>query len=448
MTAGRRKILSVVPKRHRWLRALTDALAQSEVPWQNAVLADRMLRIRVGDAPFNLVVRPIETGMPGWKNTSLYVIGYDGAGEPNPDQKRWLDLLHEVLRSMELDLPPGLEGFASIGIRAGAPGEILQGLFPFITIEHSRVSGNLPYSGYGEIVEVLIRVTSRCNQACPFCSAPHHDEPDSEILLACQRAIDDLLPGAMVSLTGGEPTLRPAFLQEMEAALHLDFRHIQIQTNALRFADKLDPGVIPKNERLSFFVSLHALDPEVYDRCTNTSGQLSRALSGTQRILDAGHQVIINTVICRENIAHLKEMVRGFAGAFSGDNRPVLHFSVLICPEYNREAAQHLVRYSEVTEALARAVGSAREIGMELQPLLSSTHASLPACLLDEQSRKSGRHIYQIEPHETGYEDFTKPYVKAQACRDCRETKHCLGVPRPYAERFGLDELAPISAEE
>jgi pyruvate-formate lyase-activating enzyme len=321
-------------------------------------------------------------------------------------------------------------------------------LFPFITVERSLVTENLPYSRLGEIVEVLVRATSRCNQACPFCSAPHHDDPDPEILWACLRAVNDLLPGAMLSLTGGEPTLRPAFLQELEAALRLGFRRIQIQTNALRFADKIDPASIPKDERLAFFVSLHALDPQVYDRCTATRGQLPRALDGTRRILEAGHSVVVNTVICRDNVGHLEEMVRGFGDAFPGDNRPVLHFSVLICPEYNPEAAGHLVRYSEVLAVLDRAMQAAREAGLEMQPLLSSTHASLPACLLDQKSRKTGRHIYRIEPHETGYEDFSRPWVKARACRDCRETEHCLGVPRPYAERFGLDELAPISAAE
>lgn len=444
MANERRKTLSVVPEQQRWLRTMTDRLAAGGVPWRSTVLADRMLKIRTGDSAFYIVVRPTGAGIPGWKSTSRFTIGYDGASKLDPDQERWLGVFHQLLESLEAELPAGLEGFAAIGVREGAPEEILSGMFPFVTIERSRVTEDLPYSRLGEIVEVLVRATSRCNQACPFCSAPHHDDPDPEILWACFRAINDLLPGAMLSLTGGEPTLRPAFLQEVEAARRLGFRRIQIQTNALRFADKIDPGAIPRDERLAFFVSLHALDPEVYDRCTNTSGQLPRALNGTRRILDAGHSVVVNTVICRENVDRLEEMVRGFAGAFPGDNRPVLHFSVLICPEYNPEAAGHLVRYSQVVAALGRAMPAARESGMELQSLLSSTHASLPACLLDEESRTTGRHIYRIEPHETGYEDFSRPYVKAQVCRGCRETEHCLGVPRPYAQRFGLDELAPI----
>jgi len=440
------RILSVVPREHRWLRDLTRALSKAEIPWHNAVLSDRMVRIQVsgGDQPFfALVVRPVESDLPGYKRTDRFVIGYDGSRSLTADQRNWLDRFHEWLSSAGSSLPPGLEGFASIGTRTGAPEEIIRGMFPFVTIERSLAAGE---TGEGEILEVLVRVTSRCNQACPFCSAPRHDEPASEILWACLKATADLLPGAMLSFTGGEPTLRPAFSAEVEATLRLNFSRVQVQTNAVRFADRLDPSALPESDKLSFFVSLHAMDPVIYDSCTRTSGQLPRAQKGLQRILDAGHDVIVNVVICRENIHHLNEMVRRLAGTLTGGNRPMLHFSVLICPEWNPEAARHLVRYSEVVPALARAVATAQELEMRVQ--LASTHASLPICLQDADGRMRERHDYRIEPRETGYEDFSRPWVKAERCRDCRETGHCLGVPRPYAEQFGLDELAPLKAEE
>ena len=335
MTTSQPKILSVVPQQHQWLRTLVDALSRAGVPWRYAVLAERMIRIRASaesQPPFIIVVRPLDAGLPGFKSTSLFVIGYDGARDLSSAQRQWLGQFHELLSCFESALPPGLEGFDSVGIRQGPPEDILRGLFPVVTVERSQAA-NL-----GEIVEVLVRATSRCNQACPFCSAPRHDEPTSEILWACLKAAADLLPGAMVSLTGGEPTLRPAFLVEVEAALRLDFCQVQVQTNAVRFADRLDPGSLPKNDKLSFFVSLHAWDPEIYDRCTQTSGQLPRAQKGLLRILDAGHAVIVNKVINSENIDHLEEMVRNFAGKFAGENPPVLHFSVLICPEWNQEA--------------------------------------------------------------------------------------------------------------
>ncbi len=87
---------------------------------------------------------------------------------------------------------------------------------------------------------------------------------------------------------------------------------------------------------------------------------------------------------------------------------------------------------------------SSRELGISAHSPLSSTHASMPPCLVAGETRQRGRHFYRIASGETGYEDFSRPYVKAKTCSACSETERCLGVPRPYAETFGLAELEPL----
>ncbi|MDH5492752.1 MAG: hypothetical protein OEY14_12435, partial [Myxococcales bacterium] len=57
---------------------------------------------------------------------------------------------------------------------------------------------------------------------------------------------------------------------------------------------------------------------------------------------------------------------------------------------------------------------------------------------------RAGRALARIEAHETGYEEEGKAWMKAEGCRACPATEHCLGVPRPYASRFGLEELIPL----
>ena len=92
---------------------------------------------------------------------------------------------------------------------------------------------------------------------------------------------------------------------------------------------------------------------------------------------------------------------------------------------------------------ICRSSACARALGLDLHPLRSSTHASLPACVLPARERVR-RSDYRIGERETGYEDPARPFVKAARCRGCRETERCLGVPQPYARAFGLDELRPI----
>jgi pyruvate-formate lyase-activating enzyme len=441
-------LLSVVPAGSRWVRRFVDELRRAGAPFRRASLCDGVLRVELalgGGRPFVVSARPWREGVQGWRRTGRLVLGYDGAGDPTPEALRWLEFIHVLLSQMEGSLPDGLSGFGAVAVREGPPEELLASLFPFVTVERSApVTRRGGRARPGESVEVLVRATSRCNQACPFCSAPEHSEPTTEVLRACFRAVADLLPGALVSLTGGEPTLRPGFLGEVRAALDaVPGGQIQIQTNAVRFAAALDPAALVADPRLRFFVSLHALDEAIYDRCTGTRRQLGKALAGIRRLLAAGHAVTLNTLVCRENVGHIEEFVRKVPRTFAGARRPALHFSVLICPEWNPRTAKSLVRYGEVVGVLRRAARAARVLGLDLLPLRSSTHAVLPACVLPA-SERAQRAAYRIGAHETGYEDPSRPFVKAFRCRRCSETSRCLGVPRVYARAFGLDELRPI----
>lgn len=438
----------VVADGGEWVVRLAAELRREGAPVRSAALHDGLLRLQFelgGRRPFVVTARPWRAGLPGWRRTERLLVGYDGAADPGPEGARWLERVHALLSRIEGALPERLAGFAALGGRRGRPEESLPAMFPFVTVERSTIA---PGPGRrrqpGEGVEVLVRATSRCNQACPFCSGPQHAEPSGAVLVACFRAVGDRLPGALVSLTGGEPTLRRGFLDEVRAALDaLPRGEVQVQTNAVRFAAALDPADLPRDPRLRFFVSLHALDEAVYDRCTGSRGQLGRAVAGTRRLLAAGHAVTLNAVVCRENVGRLEAYVRRMPRVFPGPRRPVLHFSTLICPEWNPRAARSLVRYREVVEALRRAARAARAIGWEMLPPRSSTHATMPACVL-RPSERPRRAEYRVGARETGYEDFSRPFVKASRCRACAETRRCLGVPRPYAAAFGLDELRPI----
>jgi hypothetical protein len=440
--------IRVVPAEHRWLTGLAAALGRAGIPPGEAVLADGELRLAFGrpDRPaLRVLVRP--RGQPGgsYAATRHFAVGYAGSGRLDTRQGQVMRTLVALLGRHEAHMPRELAGHAVIAQPAAAAREQLGRLFPFVTVERSAVSGPLPYAEQGTIVEALVRTTSRCNQACPFCSAPPHAEPSPQVLAACLRTVAERLPGAMVSLTGGEPTLRPDFADSLAGLLAMPaVGRIQVQTNALRFADELDPGALPVDERLAFFVSLHALDAAIYDRCTGTRGRLERALAGTRRLLAAGQAVTINCVVNRANLDHLEAMVRALPATFPGPRRPDLHLSVLICPEWRPAAADFLVRYSTLAEVLVRASRAAEAAGLSLQALLGSTHASLPACMLAPAERRRGGH-HELEPErESGYEDFSRPYVKAERCRSCRLCDCCLGVPAAYARAFGLDELSPL----
>jgi hypothetical protein len=219
---------------------------------------------------------------------------------------------------------------------------------------------------------------------------------------------------------------------------------VQVQTNAVLFADHLDPAALAPHGRLSFFVSMHGVDPGTYDRCTGTRGQFPLAMKGLQKLMDAGHAVTINCVINAINWEHLGQYVKTLGPLLSGRSKADLHFSTLICPESKPGAQDFLVSYSCMARGLRDVLREAKQGGIAVQSLQASTHASMPACVVDEEERNRNPHLMKALPHETGLEEEGRPWVKKTSCAACVYDPYCLGVPRPYALRFGLDELQPL----
>jgi pyruvate-formate lyase-activating enzyme len=429
------------PPRSSWLDQLHQILLRVPLPVRDLILTQRILSLGLALHPSRILtieIRSRKSGDRCYAQTRRFSIGYQGQDELDPIEKQGLDKLVAALKRIEGKLPADLDGAAGVFDHTTPPAERFLRLFPFCTVERSL-------AGRTHITEVLVRTTSHCNQRCPFCTAPEHDTPSASVMNSLLRAVPEAFPGAMLSLTGGEPTLRPTFVREVETAATRDgISSVQVQTNAVLLGSKIDPSVITPRPHLSFFVSLHAIDPDLYDRCTGTSGQLPLALRGARRLFDAGHRVTVNCVVSAINIGHLADYARAWPTVLPVGDAIDWHFSTLICPQSRPEAAELLVPYPDLVQRVREAEATARQVGVAVQSLRASTHASVPACLLPAEDRECGAHRPVVLAHETGLPDQGRPWVKAATCKACVQTSSCLGVPRPYAARFGLDTLRPI----
>jgi pyruvate-formate lyase-activating enzyme len=425
-----------------WLVALDRSLQERKLPVREVLVSRGLLRVTFGTGArtdLTALVSPAADGRKGWATTSRFVVGYQGARDLDEPRRRLMSAFVSLLGRIESDLPPAFTEPCAVFADGTHPEERFRRLFSFCTVERS-------HSGGSESTEVLIRATDRCNLDCPFCSGPPlHEIPSHELVNACIDQAARTFPGAILTLTGGEPTLRPTFFDEVGRALRSpEAGHVQVQTNAIPFEGKLDAADLAPDGRLSFFASLHALDSDIFDRCTGSRGQLGRAVAGIDNLIAAGHPVIVNCVVNSENAGHLADYVRALAERLSHSPLAELHFSTLICPEYRAEAADFLVRYTRIAPLLEEAAEIGSRMGLRMSPLRSSTHASIPGCMLNERYRDDMPRRPVLHERETGYEDRSRPWIKAGRCRDCAETDTCLGVPRPYADKLGLEELRPV----
>jgi hypothetical protein len=425
-----------------WLRAVSEGLERLglRVAACRACAGRALLVIEPGPGapPLEVILSRDPMGrsfasLPGLE------IAYGGAGELDPRARRALAVVVRLLERLASRLPADLDA-PFVRAPAGlAPHQELAFAFPFCTAE--RAAG----PDRPEVQEVLVRVTGRCNQACPFCSAPEPGpEPSLATLARLLEAVGTRAPRAVVTLTGGEPTLRDDLPELVELALH-GGRDVVVQTNAVRLDSAGAVERFRPSARLRFFVSLHAMDEAGYDECTGTRGMLGRALAGVERLLAAGHGVVLGFVANARTASSLTSWVEAVAARFQAAEGLSIHASILLCPERRPAAAEWLVDYRVLGPALEAAWERAASSGLRADPLLSSTHAAIPPCCLSPAMRARHGAPPTLEPRVVPpREEPRRGWVRPDRCARCRHAGACLGVPEAYAVRFGTGPLVPI----
>ncbi len=423
----------------KWFVLLRRALARFHIRVAGAVSRQDCLIVQLEHREQELTVNICHAALnrPYYLRTGRFHITYRGSDPPGPAGEKVLARLAGILTRMEHGLPRMLrlqEAF-------GAPADRDPDLPFFCTVETS-----LPDTGE-PMAEAMIRLTARCNQNCPFCSGERvHREPGLDEIAGCLADLSGRFGHLMATVTGGEPTLSPVFGDCVAMLAGMDtVNRLQIQTNGVAFSDQARLAGLPPTAKLHFFISLHATQETVYDRCTGTRGQFGRAMQGITNIAAAGHQIILNCVVSTLNIDHIPDYTRALPQMPPHALPLTLHFSALICPERNPAARDYLVRYPSLTRRLEKAVVRAGQAGIRVSPLQSSTHAAIPPCFVAQALRNYGGKAFDMAGVRIGREgDDTQAWAKSEACGRCRYDRRCMGVPGAYARRFGLDELNPV----
>lgn len=93
---------------------------------------------------------------------------------------------------------------------------------------------------------VLLDITERCNQKCPYCFASANENPDKDPPLSkIEKSYDRLIELGEarpfnIQLSGGEPTVRDDLPQIIKMGRDKGFEYIQLNTNGKRLAE--EPG--------------------------------------------------------------------------------------------------------------------------------------------------------------------------------------------------------------
>ena len=202
--------------------------------------------------------------------------------------------------------------------------------------------------------QVLLQVTNRCNMRCSFCDFwPNGVAPRDELDLATyERLARELseLGTFLVSVEGGEPTLRPDLPQIVEA---LARRHIPaLFTNGWYVTDAL-ASTLWQAGLVHASVSLDYPDAPRHDAKRGLEGAFARGITAIERLVRhaprGGAQVNVMSVVMQDNADDLEALCQLSQRLGVGHQ-----FTLLSVTGYRRKGSRDLLPPPGVGKTLAR----------------------------------------------------------------------------------------------
>ena len=290
-------------------------------------------------------------------------------------------------------------------------------------------------------MKAIIKVGYRCNQHCRFCHrlAQRNFEASGESVHShIVRAKQ--LGHTMVVLSGGEPTIRPelrAWASHV-AALDMDLGLI---TNAQMLAyPEVVAGLVER--RLSYVhMSLHGGVAALHDEIVGGAG-FGHARAAIDNLVGRGIELVINTVVTRANLEHL----RGLVDLCKDYPDVLLKFSMVEPRGGGREHFAALTpRVAEVGAAVVDAIAHGEGSGSRAR----FAHDGIPLCLLPgceslASDLVSASFATMVEADEADFVAVDdRARIKPHECQECSLRGGCPGLYRGYHDRRGAAELAP-----
>jgi MoaA/NifB/PqqE/SkfB family radical SAM enzyme/SAM-dependent methyltransferase len=292
-------------------------------------------------------------------------------------------------------------------------------------------------------MKALIKVGYGCNENCTFChtlEVRHVNGPSEEVEAKIRRA--RALGHSMVVFSGGEATIRPELWRwaQLTASLGME---LGLVTNGLVLSY---PDVVERLLALKLryvYMSLHG--GRRTHRAVVRADTFDQAIGALRNLTGKGLDLTVNTVIVRQNVDHLREVV----DAVLPFPDAVLKFSMV----QPKGGGDHLFetltpRVAYAAERVLDAIRYGRE---KAGPQgLRFAHDGLPLCLLpgEESAYDDLKTHHFAAMVEIGEADFfpvdDKDKIQPGPCEGCALRGPCPGLFRGYYESFGDSELRPV----
>lgn len=294
---------------------------------------------------------------------------------------------------------------------------------------------------------VSVHVTDFCNSKCDFCVV---NSPMVQVPIATKALVNAVegfrAEGAEVlNIHGGEPTVSKALFPVLEAGRRIGIPEAHLQTNGIRLANRaLVDKLVEAGVRV-FVISLHGHTAAQQEEITLTPDSFEKILQGIRNCLAAGALVRTNTVVCKQNIDTLYEVL-----ALSCElGVPWQNISALHPSKHAMASFQDIVVHpQQLREVLPNAVERLRaaypDTVVELEGFPTCHVPGLEAYHIDTTLRRI-RMVYHQKVF-ANYEDYMNETQRRlqPECLACPEVTECKGIYHAYATEFQGPVVWPL----
>ncbi|MCR5824900.1 MAG: radical SAM protein [Lachnospiraceae bacterium] len=158
------------------------------------------------------------------------------------------------------------------------------------------------------LTDAQIEITHRCNWNCGFCYLGREKKKEMETEDVF-RLLDELYKmGCLrVNFTGGEPLIHRDALKILHYAKSKGFI-CTLNTNGSLINDS---NVVELAETISdFYISLLSFDAEKHDCIVGNKNGFANTTNALRLLKELGANVVVNTIICKQNVENITEMKR------------------------------------------------------------------------------------------------------------------------------------------
>ena len=166
----------------------------------------------------------------------------------------------------------------------------------------------------------IIDLTNRCNLTCPVCfananAAGYLYEPsfDEVVTMLTSIAAQKPVRANMVQFSGGEPTVRPDFLDIVKKAREMDFEYIQVNTNGIKMAEFEFARAAREAGVQNLYLQFDGISDDIYKK------------TRSKEILDYKLRTIENCRALKMDVILVVTLVKGFNDHQVGD---ILRFGI------------------------------------------------------------------------------------------------------------------------